>query len=125
MVLTPLLGAGAKGLVSHDHPVARYFPAFWFVGVYECMRPATGSAALRELGRTGLWGLGIATAVFLLGWLPGYRRHARKIVEASGRALDGMLLRGALERTAPADLLHTSSAAIWPAWRDIVSVMRA
>jgi hypothetical protein len=80
--LTPFLAFSIRLLAPSKHPALRWYPGFWFIGLYEWIRPATGNAALIALGRTAIAGLCAAGAVFLLTYLPGYRQHARRAIEA-------------------------------------------
>jgi hypothetical protein len=80
--LCPLFAGGMQMLVLAHAGAARYIPAYWFTGLYEQLRPAAGSATLLGLGKMALPGLGWALAIFALTHLPGYRRQARKLIEA-------------------------------------------
>jgi hypothetical protein len=82
MFLIPMLGHQAKRLIEMQHPFAQWFPAFWFVGLYEVIRPATRNLLLLELGSFGLQALGWTVIAFLLAYLPAYRRNGRKMVDA-------------------------------------------
>ena len=88
--LSPLMGGALEDLCRKNSPFLRWFPAFWFAGLYEQIRPAVQSGGpppaaqgvLLSLGTLAVRGLWIAAAVFLLTFLPGYRRHARRVLEA-------------------------------------------
>ena len=80
--LSPLIGGSIHTLIGERGPLARYIPSFWFAGFYEELRPATHSHELLSLGKMALPALGCAVIVFALTHLPGYRRHARKLIEA-------------------------------------------
>ena len=82
MLFVSWLAASRLKWVAEQHPAwLYYFPGFWFVGLYERLRPATHNAVLRDVGRFGWIGLACAAAVFLLTFLPGYRHHARRVLE--------------------------------------------
>ncbi len=82
LFVTPLAGVRMKW-IAEQHPAwLYYFPGFWFVGLYERLRPATHNEALRDAGRLGWIGLACAAGLFLLTFLPGYRRQARRVLEA-------------------------------------------
>jgi hypothetical protein len=68
-----------RGLLKYE-----YFPPLWFIGLYETLRPAIrrGSPELLHLGAVGVKALWGAAGLFLLTYLPLYRRHARRIIEA-------------------------------------------
>lgn len=110
--LCPLISGGIRMLVQAHGGAARYIPAYWFTGLYERLRPATGDSALLGLGKMALPGLGWVLAIFALTHLPGYRRQARKLIESApsnpaghGRlhvalnaALDRLLLKDPLQQ---------------------------
>ena len=95
LFLSPMIGSSLKELCRTGSPYLRWFPAFWFAGLYEQLRPAVSQAGwsrgenLADAGRV-LSGLGtlaahalwIALAVFTVTFLPGYRRHSRRVLEA-------------------------------------------
>lgn len=82
LFLTPLIGAWTRELMRGNHPVIYWLPPFWFLGLYEQIRPATKNLTLRGLGPMALQALGWAAALFVLTYLPLYRRHARRVLEA-------------------------------------------
>jgi len=82
LFLSPLLAMALRGLVNAHSPWLYAYPPYWFAGFYERLRPAASSSGLRGLGGIALWGLAGAGALFALTYLPGYRRHARKLLEA-------------------------------------------
>lgn len=77
LLLTFVIGRSPRYLVPENSALL-WFPGFWFIGLYEMLRPATQSAELAALGRTAMQGLGWAAAAFALTWIPAYRHHARK-----------------------------------------------
>ena len=97
LFVSPLLATALHGLLRRHSAAVYAFPPFWFAGFYEKMRPAVKSPALLQLGNWALWGLAAAAGLFVLTYLPGYRSHARKVLEApqpSPRG-PGRLRRGA------------------------------
>ncbi len=91
LFISPLMGSSMAELCRTNSPLLRWFPGFWFAGLYERMRPAVSQVAwppeaaeqvLRGLGILATRGLWVALAAFLLAFLPGYRRHARRVLEA-------------------------------------------
>jgi hypothetical protein len=106
--LSPLMGASIPELCRTNSPYLRWFPGFWFAGLYEQLRPAVSQAAyagrvLAGMGSLAVRATWVALAVFLATFLPGYRRHARRVLEAPDpnphgpgrlrRALGGMVDR--------------------------------
>jgi len=82
LFLSPLLG----GLCRANSPYLRWFPGFWFAGLYEQLRPAVpGYPAGRVLAGLGPWAvraMWVALALLAATFLPGYRSHARRVLEA-------------------------------------------
>ncbi|MBS1872306.1 MAG: hypothetical protein JSU00_03770 [Acidobacteria bacterium] len=109
LFLTPVLGAGARMVLRSHHWIATVLPTYWFTGFYEQLRPATRNATLAGLGDTAVRGLAAAAALFVLAYLPGYRRHARKILDAPAPSPAGPgPLRAAFERAANRWLLGSN-----------------
>jgi hypothetical protein len=82
LFLSPALATFLQSLIRHRSPWVYAYPPYWFAGFYERLRPAVHDAALLQLGNLALWALAASIALFALTYLPGYRRHARKIIEA-------------------------------------------
>jgi hypothetical protein len=87
--LTLLLGYRAREYVRTDHPLLHLYPGYWFLGLYEQFRPTTRDPLLRTLAKQAWLALGVAAAAFVLTFLPLYRRHARRVVEAAQPAATG------------------------------------
>jgi len=104
LFLTPLLAFGIQDLAKSGSRYLYWYPGFWFIGFYESIRPATHNATLFHLGTWGTRALWISGAVFLLTFLPGYRRHARRAIET---AEPGTVGPGRLARWANAVLVRT------------------
>ncbi len=94
LFLSPLLGTALPGLVRHHNPLVYWFPGYWYAGFYERLRPATGNAVLLDLGRIATRALAAVSALFTLVYLAGYRRHARRILEAPEPPPAGAVRRG-------------------------------
>jgi hypothetical protein len=91
---------------------ARYFPPFWFLGIYE--RLLAGSSALPAftgLAKTGCLATALVIALAIVSYPLAYRRRTRHLVEGSGalntpnlaampinRLLHATLLRNAAQR---------------------------
>jgi hypothetical protein len=89
LFITPMLAFRIQWIAS-QHPAWLYwFPGFWFSGFYEYLRPATRNLPLRDLGVFATRALACAAGVFLLTFLPGYRGHARRGIEATPPAANG------------------------------------
>ncbi len=106
LVLTTLMGRMVHPLIMRHSPWLYYFPGFWFIGLYERLRPATHDPTLLALGGIAIKALWISAAVFLLTYLPLYRRHARRMTEAPAPSPSGPgRLRGWIARAAAPRLL--------------------
>jgi hypothetical protein len=100
LVLTPLLGHAAKPLANSDSSVFRYFPGFWFVGLYERLLPATKNQLLLDAGTVGVQALWCAALLIICTYLPAYRRHSRNVLQAPAPNPTGAgLIRRNVERT--------------------------
>ncbi len=111
LFLTPVMGHAIEGLAKSGSPLIYYFPGYWFIGLYERMRPATHNLVLLRLGGLAIRGLWCTAGLFVATYLPFYRRHARKMLETPepspsgpgrlgawmGTAVEGALLRRPIE----------------------------
>jgi hypothetical protein len=95
LFLSPLAAGRMQWLAAHHRNYLYYFPGFWFAGFYETLRPATHSQVLRDLGTTAWRGLACAAGLFVFTYLPGYRGHSRRVLEAPtpGSTGPGLLRR--------------------------------
>ena len=104
LFVSPLLAFGTGSLVRRHSPFLYWFPGFWFIGLYERLNPATRNPLLLHLGTYALPAIGIAAAAFLVTYIPGYRRHTRRVVEtvepasaARGRARRWIVLESPVQ----------------------------
>ncbi len=118
LFLTPVLAGGLHRFAARNSALFYYFPGYWFVGLYERLRPAVGDPLLLEVGGRAMRALVMVAAVFLLTYLPLYRRHARKFLEAPApsafagmrrgpNVFAGMLLKHPVERAVFAFMTQT------------------
>src|SRR5450631_1487442 len=83
LFLTPLACAGIRPLVQSNSPLLRWFPPFWFLGLYLDMLPGQPAGPVfHELAGLARQGLIISAAAFGLTYLAGYRRHARRVMQS-------------------------------------------
>jgi len=90
LFLTPLVLALMRPMIQTHHPLVRWFPPFWFLGLYFDLMPGhPAGPAFHELAVDGERGLAIAAAVFAGAYLAGYKRHARRVMESLETAGEG------------------------------------
>ena len=107
LFLTPMLAFRMEWVTTHHADWLYWFPGFWFSGFYEHLRPATHNMPLRELGVFATRALGCAASVFVLTFLPGYRGHARRVLETTAPAAAGPgRVRAAFDRLMRRTLLR-------------------
>ena len=83
LFLTPLACASIRPLVESHSPLLRWFPPFWFLGLYLDMLPGQPAGpAFHELAGLARQGLAISAAAFTVTYLAGYRRHARRVMQS-------------------------------------------
>jgi hypothetical protein len=104
LFLTPLMGSALERLAKSHSPLIYYFPGYWFIGLYERMRPATRDPVLLNVGSLAIRALASAAGLFVATYLPFYRRHARKMLETSevnppGAGRLAEWIRAVVERT--------------------------
>jgi hypothetical protein len=107
--LTPFFAGMVHKLVPRGDLFVYWFPPYWFLGLYEQLRPTIGDSVLLRLGHMAEAALAISALVFLVTYIPGYRRHARKVLETPTASatqvrarisgfIDRLVLRKPIER---------------------------
>lgn len=81
LFLSPMVAGRLPVLIRQHSALVYAWPGYWFTGFYESLRPAVRNGDLAGLGPFALQSLAIAAAFFVLTYLPGYRRHMRKLLE--------------------------------------------
>lgn len=82
LLLFPTLSRSLGPMLLSGSPAVRYFPPFWFLGVYE--RLFAGPSALpvfHELAHIGVYALLAMLASTLLTYPLAYRRRVRQLIE--------------------------------------------
>jgi hypothetical protein len=104
LLLNPTISASLKVLLTSGSPAVRYFPPFWFLGVYERMMGGPASPQIFHLlARTGCYAVLLVIGCTLLTYPLAYRRRVRQLIEGA-RAADSSLRSS----TATDGLLHTA-----------------
>ena len=81
LFLTPILSTFIQKLAAENSSLPYYFPPYWFIGLYERLRPAVVNDYLMDLGKLAVWGFVGALTIFVLTYLPAYRLHALKLLD--------------------------------------------
>ncbi|MEO8127497.1 MAG: hypothetical protein ABJF23_03510 [Bryobacteraceae bacterium] len=89
LILYPLISALIQTLVEQNSPYLFYFPCFWFLGLYESLRPGVVHPVFHPLAMVAVRSLALASAVCLVAYVAGYRRHARRALESIELQLAG------------------------------------
>jgi hypothetical protein len=85
LLLYPLISGVTSAALESGGALARCFPPFWFLGIYQCLME--GSSALpiyTRLAETGCTALLIATGLVMLTYPIAYLRRIRQLVEGPG-----------------------------------------
>lgn len=90
LFLTPLACAGIRPLVERNSPLLRYFPPYWFLGLYMDLLPGQpGGPVFHHLALLARQALAISASAFAVTYLAGYRRHSRRVMESVDLGLRG------------------------------------
>jgi hypothetical protein len=110
MLLTILLLFPVSAQFLHvlaNLPVARYFPPFWFLGIYETLLAGSGSLPVfRELAGAGCVALAAVLVLVIVSYPLAYRRRMRYLVEESGAADTRTFAAAPMNRLLHATLLR-------------------
>jgi hypothetical protein len=99
LLLCPTIAGTIHPLLTSSSTVIRYFPPFWFLGIYECLLAgASAPEVFHSLARTGCYALLAMLACTLLTYPLAYRRRVRQLIEGmaasnSRRRVNGPILR--------------------------------
>jgi hypothetical protein len=104
LLLNPTISSSLEVLLTSGSPAVRYFPPFWFLGVYERIMGGPSSPQIfHSLARTGCYALLLVIGCTLLTYPLAYRRRVRQLIEGA-RAANSSLRSS----TATDGLLHTA-----------------
>jgi hypothetical protein len=112
LLLCPTVIGTIQPVLTSDSSAIRYFPPFWFLGIYEYLFVGESAPAIFHLlARTGCYALLFMSACTLLTYPLAYRRRVRQLIEGSAatktagganrpirRLLHGTILRHPSER---------------------------
>ena len=114
-LLCPTVIGSIQPLLTSGSSAIRYFPPFWFLGIYECLF-AGGSAPtiFHLLARTGCYALFFMLASTLLTYPLAYRRRVRQLIEGSAAARATGRTNGPIHRLLHCTVLrHPSKRAVF------------
>jgi hypothetical protein len=130
LLLYPTLSHSIEPLLRSQAGTVRWFPPFWFLGVYErILHGPTALPAFDELARMGWRGLMLMLSAVVLTYPLAYRRRVRQIVEGASRndragrviaPLGGLLHVAVLRLPAQRAVFHFASQTILRAQRQRV-----
>jgi hypothetical protein len=84
LLLCPAIAGSLHALLTSDSAAIRYFPPFWFLGIYESLLSGSSAPAIfHTLARNGCYALLFLLACTLLTYPLAYRRRVRQLIEGS------------------------------------------
>jgi hypothetical protein len=103
LFLSPLVAHFLKALLESNNSAVRWFPPFWFLGIYErFLWGASAPALFASLAQIGFRLTGLAVAIALLTYPLAYTRRTRQVIE-------GAAIRPGVEWGSPLNaLLHAT-----------------
>ena len=88
LLLHPTLSRSLESLLTSGAPAVRFFPPFWFLGIYErILMGPSAPAVFHTLSHVGCYALFFMLACTVLTYPFAYRRRVRQLIEG-GRAID-------------------------------------
>jgi len=108
--LYPLVTRTLKLLIGSNSPAVRYFPPFWFLGIYECILAGPSKLpAFASLARTGYWATLIVVLLAFITYPLAHRRRTRQAIEGTVAQDTRSRFTQLLSRPMHATLLRTPS----------------
>jgi hypothetical protein len=84
LLLCPAITGSLQALLTSGSATIRYFPPFWFLGVYETLLTGLSAPAIfHTLAHNGCYALLFMGACTLLTYPLAYRRRVRQLIEGS------------------------------------------
>jgi hypothetical protein len=107
LLLTPTLESSLRAVLTSGSPSLRYFPPFWFLGIYECLLAGSSAPPIfHMLARTGCFMLLFMVACTVLTYPLAYRRRVRQLIEGSSANHRPSNARGPIHRILHATILR-------------------
>ncbi len=107
LILHPLLSMFLQPILESGGGAVRYFPPFWFLGLYEKL--LTGSSTLpmfTALARTGFLATALVVFLVVITYPLAYRRRTRQLIEGSAVATTEIWLLKPLRKLLHAVILR-------------------
>jgi hypothetical protein len=84
LLLCPAIAGSLQALLTSGSATIRYFPPFWFLGIYESLLTGSSAPAIfHTLARNGCYALLSLLACTLLTYPLAYHRRVRQLIEGS------------------------------------------
>lgn len=110
LLLCPTIAGSIEPLLTSGSAAIRYFPPFWFLGIYECLFAGTSAPAVFHLlARTGCYALLVMLACTLLTYPLAYRRRVRQLIEGTAASKSGKRANGPILRLLHGTILRRAS----------------
>ena len=115
LLLCPTVISSIHPLLTSGSSVIRYFPPFWYLGIYECLVAGGSAPAIFHLlARTGCYALLFMLACTLLTYPLAYRRRVRQLIEGSAATKTTGRTNGLIGRLLHCTILrHPSERAVF------------
>ena len=90
LILLPMLLMFLQPLLESDTLAVRYFPPFWFLGIYEQLLAGSSTLPIfTTLARTGFFAILLVSILAIVTYPLAYRRRTRQLIEGSAAEHEG------------------------------------
>jgi hypothetical protein len=99
LLLTPAVTQSMEALLGSGSAAVRWFPPFWFLGLYERLLDGAGTPGVFDgLARRGCYAVLLLVACTVLTYPLAYRRRVRQLVEGVSALEKPSVAAGAMDR---------------------------
>jgi hypothetical protein len=115
LLLCPTVAGSVEPLLTSGNAAIRYFPPFWFLGIYEYLfMGASAPAVFHLLARTGCYASFLMLACTILTYPLAYRRRVRQLIEGTAATQSARRTNGPILRLLHSTILrHPSKRAVF------------
>jgi hypothetical protein len=115
LLLCPTIAGSVQPLLTSGSAITRYFPPFWFLGIYESLfQGASAPVIFHALARTGCYTLMFLIACSVVTYPLAYRRRVRQLIEGSAASNSTRHSNSPIRRLLHATILrHPSKRAVF------------